>query len=228
MEPNNLTSTLQPKEDIEAAWLTTAASQIFLMQLGFASLEVGFVELQWSKSIIIKNLEATIVGILTFVFIGYTISTSDKSLFGYGFIGNFDNIFLFDVRPSDYELIFISATYSATASTIISGAVLERMKNYAYVVWCFLTLLINYSITSYWVWNSNGWLFKLGFIDCAGSVIVHGCGGIASLIAMYILGPRTNSIKYYRGKKKPKLKSIPSAQRPVLVLIGALILWYGK
>ena len=171
MDPTNTltSSTPQPREDIEAAWLSTAASQIFLMQLGFATLEVGFLELQWSKSIIIKNLEATIVGILTFIFIGYTISTSDKSLFGYGFIGNFDNIFLFKVDPSDYELIFISATYSATASTIISGAVLERMKNYAYVVWCFLTLLINYSITSYWVWNSNGWLFKLGFIECASS-----------------------------------------------------------
>lgn len=78
--------------------------------------------------------------------------------------------------------------YAVTCATIISGAVLERMKNSAYVAFTFYVMLINYSIAACWAWNPNSWLGKLGFVDCAGSFVVHGVGGITSLVGCYFLG----------------------------------------
>ena len=195
---------------VNIGWLTTSASQIFLMQYGFTCFEVGFVEIHWSKSIIIKNLEATIIGILTFIIITYSFASSPTGLtyHQYGFIGDTKLMFFHD-RESDYvfELLFISATYAATATTIISGAVLERMKNNSYIIWCFLITAIIYSFASYWTWNKNGWLRQLGYIDCAGSIAVHGTGGMASLIAVRALGPRMNAVR------NGKLKKIPNSER---------------
>ena len=174
--------------ELESGWLTTAASQVFFMQLGFLCFEVGYVDKMWTKSIIIKNIEDTFVGSLTYVLFTYSLSTSSNVYGDSGIIGSFDNIFLNGVPASLHEEIFINACYAVACATIISGAVLERMKNSAYVSYTFLIILINYSFAACWAWNTKSWLNKLGFVDCAGGFVVHGVGGIASIVACYFLG----------------------------------------
>ncbi len=144
--------------------------------------------------IVSDHTEAAIVGSMTYIFFGHS-SESTTSVFGLGVVSSFNNVFLNNIETAEYEIVFVAAAFAAAAVTIISGAVLERMKNHCFVIWMFLMLLINYSFAAYWVWNPNGWLYKLGFVDCAGSVIIHGTGGIASIVAMYALGPRMHSVK---------------------------------
>ena len=113
------------------AWLGTAASQIFFMQLGFLCYEVGFVHHVWAPSIILKNIEDTFVGILTYLAFTHTLATSSESF--YGVISYPTNLFLVQIDPSDHAAVFIAAVFATTCATIISGAVLERMKNKAYI-----------------------------------------------------------------------------------------------
>eukprot|EP01083_Nonionella_stella_P095895 269336_1 len=202
-------------------WLSTTASQIFFMQLGFLCYEVGFVKAVWTKTVILKNIEDTFVGILTFFAFGYTLSLSSNSF--YGIISIPSNPFLIGVHAKLHNAILISAFFATTCATIISGAVLERMKNGAYITWCLLTILLNYSFVSHWVWHSDGWLSKLGFVDGAGAVVVHATAGMASLIAMYKLGPRRDSVDTNNGKLLP----VQHAANPVIHAMGAFFLWYG-
>lgn len=156
------------------------------MQLGFMAFEVGFVAPIWINSIIIKNIEDAIIGTLTYVFLTHTLANS-STVWG-GVIGSLDNAFLIDVSKAEHEVVFINAMYAVTCTTIVSGAVLERMKNSAYVWFTFLVVGINYSIAACWAWNPGAWLCSMGFIDCAGSFVVHGVGGITSIVACYYLG----------------------------------------
>eukprot|EP01084_Bolivina_argentea_P261098 441107_1 len=203
------------------AWLSTTASQIFFMQLGFLCYEVGFVKPIWTQSIILKNIEDTFVGILTFLAFGFTLSESSESF--YGIISVPINPLLIGVDKHLHDQILITAFFASTSATIISGAVLERMKNKAYLLWCFLIVLINYSFIAHWVWHKDGWLKVLGFVDGAGAIVVHTTAGMASLIAIWRLGPRKESL----AKDGITIKPIESASRPIINTIGAFFLWYG-
>eukprot|EP01083_Nonionella_stella_P109247 318345_1 len=99
---------------------------------------------------------------------------------------------------------------------IISGGVLERMKNKAYIIWCMLTILVNYSFISHWVWNPNGWLNALDFVDGAGSVVVHSTAGMSALIGIWKLGMRKESLDK-QGHLKPRLHS----SKPIIHAVGA-------
>eukprot|EP01084_Bolivina_argentea_P166075 288425_1 len=154
-----------PFEENTTAWLSTAASQIFFMQLGFLCFEVGFVKQIWTESIILKNIEDTFVGIFTFLAVGYTLSESPRSI--YGIISIPENPLLLGIDSSLHDQIFISSLFAATTATIISGAVLQRMKNKVYILYCLLIVLINYSFISHWIWHEDGWLNVLGFTDGA-------------------------------------------------------------
>eukprot|EP01084_Bolivina_argentea_P036999 68406_1 len=226
--------------ELETGWMSTSASQIFLMQLGFLCFEVGYVEPMWTKSIIIKNIEDTFIGALTFVMIGFSLTTGATY---FGIIGTIDNILLLGVPRHMHEIVFINTCYATTCATIISGAVLERMKNIAYLTYTFLVVFVNYSFASCWVWNEEGFLHQLGVVDCAGAFVVHGVGGIAGFIAVYYLGPRRGSLvsehqdesKYNYNlfdtdtNETTKYKLIPphEAKQPILMVIGTFILWYG-
>lgn len=213
--------------ELETGWLSTAASQIFFMQLGFLCFEVGYVDKMWTKSIIIKNIEDTFMGALTYIFIGYTLTTAPTY---FGIIGGLENILLLNVPLELHETVFINTCYATTCATIISGAVLERMKNNAYITYTFLIILINYSFAACWVWNETGWLYKLGVVDCAGAFVVHGTGGIAGVVAMYFLGPRRGSLQSeneddniipkIKGVKEDKRKLIPikPAKQPIIMV----------
>eukprot|EP01083_Nonionella_stella_P031777 86988_1 len=202
------------------AWLSTTASQIFFMQLGFLCYEVGFVKPVWTQSVILKNIEDTFVGVLTFLAFGFTLSESPKTF--YGIISIPTQPFLIGVNPEMHDQILISAFFASTCATIISGAVLERMKNKAYITWCLLIILINYSFVSHWVWHKTGWLNAMGFVDGAGSVVVHSTAGMAGLVAVWKLGPRRDSLD-----ADGNLLPTEHAARPVINAIGAFFLWYG-
>eukprot|EP01084_Bolivina_argentea_P295053 507869_1 len=209
-----------PYDDYATAWLSTTASQIFVMQIGFLCFEVGFVKPVWTESIILKNIEDTFVAIFTYLAITYTLSQSPRSI--YGIISIPENPLLIGVDSDIHDQVFIGSLFAATAATIISGAVLQRMKNKVYVLYTFLLVLINYSFVSHWVWHENGWLNELGFTDGAGAMVVHSTAGIASAVAIWKLGPRKSAIG-----KDGKLLPIEPAVRPIISAIGVYFLWYG-
>eukprot|EP00485_Elphidium_margaritaceum_P006776 CAMPEP_0202696020 /NCGR_PEP_ID=MMETSP1385-20130828/9411_1 /ASSEMBLY_ACC=CAM_ASM_000861 /TAXON_ID=933848 /ORGANISM="Elphidium margaritaceum" /LENGTH=653 /DNA_ID=CAMNT_0049352115 /DNA_START=85 /DNA_END=2046 /DNA_ORIENTATION=+ len=202
------------------AWLSTSASQIFFMQLGFLCYEAGYVKDIWAPSIILKNIEDTFVGILTYLCFTHTFVTSSPS--AGGIISTPNEVFLLGVDASLYEEVFIGAIFAATCPTIISGGVLERMNSTSYMFYCFLTVLVNYSFVAHWIWNGEGWLAKLGFMDGAGAVVVHSTGAVAAWIAIWRLGPRKGSLN-----RDGSLKEADGAHRPIINAIGAFILWYG-
>ena len=90
------------------------------------------------------------------------------------------------------------------------------------MAWCFFIIIFNYSIIAYWVWNPDGWLHKLNFIDCAGSGVIHITGAVCGLVAVYFLGPRNSNLS-----KDGKLKTPEAAHRPIIVALGTFILWFG-
>eukprot|EP01083_Nonionella_stella_P038018 103563_1 len=202
------------------AWLCTTASQIFFMQLGFLCYEVGFVKPVWTQSVILKNIEDTFVGVLTFLAFGYSLSESTQSF--HGIIAIPENPFLFGVDKYAHDQVLISAFFASTCATIISGAVLERMKNKAYITWCLLTILVNYSFISHWVWHPDGWLSQLDFVDGAGSVVVHTTAGMSAFVAIWKLGMRKESLD-----KQGNLKPRQLASKPIIHAVGAFLLWYG-
>eukprot|EP01084_Bolivina_argentea_P232153 391337_1 len=213
-------STQYNSDEAVTSWLSTAASQIFVMQLGFLCYESGFVPELWSGSVILKNMEDTFIGILTYLCFTPTLSTSSPSLGG--IISEPNQLFLLNIDPKCYDQVFVSAVFATTCATTISGAVLERMKNKAYMCWCFLILLVNYSFVAHWIWNSDGWLAKLGFMDGAGAIVVHSTGGVAGAIVVWRLGPRSGILN-----KDGTLKPVEAPERPIITAIGAFILWYG-
>eukprot|EP01083_Nonionella_stella_P109518 319414_1 len=202
------------------AWMSTTASQIFFMQLGFLCYEVGYVKDVWTQSVILKNIEDTFVGVLIFLAFGYTLSASDDTV--YGIISVPKNPFLIGIPTKEHDQILISAFFASTCATIISGAILERMKNKAYIMWCLLTILVNYSFVAHWVWHKHGWLNELGFVDGAGSVVVHSTAGMAALVAVWKLGPRRDSVD-----SEGNLLPTENAAKPIINAIGAFFLWYG-
>eukprot|EP01083_Nonionella_stella_P304414 1057775_1 len=204
------------------AWLCTTASQIFFMQLGFLCYEVGFVKPVWTQSVILKNIEDTFVGVLTFLAFGFTLSESSETW--HGIIAIPKNPFLINIQSNVHDQVLISAFFASTCATIISGAVLERMKNKAYIIWCLLTILVNYSFVSHWVWHKHGWLNEMGFVDGAGSVVVHTTAGMSALIAVWKLGERKETSGNYSVHGCIRLER---AARPIIHAIGAFFLWYG-
>eukprot|EP01083_Nonionella_stella_P038017 103561_1 len=202
------------------AWLSTTASQIFFMQLGFLCYEVGFVKAVWTQSVILKNIEDTFVGVLTFLAFGHTLADSPNTF--HGIISVPENPLLIGVPTALHDQILIAAFFASTCATIISGAVLERMKNKAYISWCLLTILVNYSFVAHWVWHPDGWLAALGFVDGAGSVVVHSTAGMASLVAVWKLGARRDSLD-----ADGNLLPTEHAANPIINAIGAFFLWYG-
>jgi Amt family ammonium transporter len=116
---------------------------------------------------------------------------------------------------------FYQLMFAATCSTIVSGAVAERMRFSAYLIGAFIITLIIYPVYGAWTWNTTGWLAKLGFIDAAGSTVVHSVGGWIALGAVLALGPRLG-----RFSRKGEVRDIPGHNLP-MVALGAFILWFG-
>lgn len=199
---------------LDLMWIVVCGILVFFMQAGFTLVETGFTRAKNAGNIIMKNLMDLCIGSLGFWAIGYTIMYGDSIS---AFIGS-PSLFFSDAE--NMHNLFFQTVFAATAATIVSGAIAERTKFTTYLILSLIMTVFIYPISGHWVWQGSGWLTNLGFIDFAGSTVVHSVGGWAALIAAFLVGPRIG--KYTNGKS--------NAIQGHNLLIGALgifILWLG-
>ena len=224
-------------QNIDTLWVIDCAILVFIMQAGFMCMESGLSRHKNSINVALKNAADFGVSVVMFWLLGFGImfGTSYNGIIG-------TDLFFFKTDVSEYQTYFVfQAMFVATAATIISGAVAERMKFVGYLIVTVLSTGIIYPIIGHWAWSSSylmkasmseetkyligdtinkGWLSKLGFIDFAGSTIVHSVGGWIALAGVLVLGAR---IGRYSKANKGKFtgSSFP------LAILGTLILWFG-
>ncbi|MBM7702624.1 ammonium transporter [Metabacillus iocasae] len=199
---------------LDMMWVMIAAFLVFFMHAGFAMVETGFTRSKNALNILMKNmLTVSIASVLYFV-VGYGIMFGSS---GGGFIGT--DGFLLNGHNDQIGFFVFQVVFAATCATIISGAVAERMKLSSYI---FLTVVMTafiYPVVGHWVWG-GGWLSELGFVDFAGSTVVHLTGALGAVVAVSFLGARIG--KYKNGK----VNVIPGHNIP-LGALGVFILWFG-
>ena len=207
---------------IDTVWILIAAFLVFFMQPGFAMVETGFTRAKNASNILMKNLMDFSIGSIAFWLIGFGImfGTSVSGLFGTS------GFFLSSANPSTGEGLWqfafwmFQVVFAATAATIVSGAMAERTKFPAYLIYSFFVCALIYPVVGHWIWGS-GWLSNKGFIDFAGSTVVHSVGGWAALAGAMLLGPRLG--KY---NKDGTSNAMPGHNIP-LAALGVFILWFG-
>jgi len=219
---------------VSMLWTVIAAALVFIMHLGFATLEAGLTQSKNTVNILFKNVWIISVGLLTYAAIGFNthypgswqipgwlgIGTPIGDLnadggdgWGYGGLG---------LAMTGFGDFIFQAMFAATAATIVSGAVAERIKLSSFMIFSTILVALGYTIAGSWHWG-GGWLGSLpgdGFYDFAGSTVVHGFGGAAALACVMLLGPRKG--KYVDGGIKPIVgHSMP------LAAIGVFLLFFG-
>ena len=210
-------------------WMLVSTILVFIMHLGFASLEVGLTRAKNTVNILFKNVSIISIGIITYTLCGFNLMYPGDFTFGnfFGFggwgISQPDGAAgLIDYQNGSYtyftDFIF-QAMFAATAATIVSGAVAERIKLSGFLLFSLIYVAFIYPIAGSWKWG-GGWLHQMGFYDFAGSTLVHSVGGWAALSGAYILGPRIG--KYSKKGIIPIMgHSMPLAS------IGVFLLWFG-
>ena len=212
------------KSFIDTLWVIDCAILVFIMQAGFMCVESGLSRHKNSINVALKNAADFGVSVVVFWLFGFGL------MFGKSFNGLFGtDLFFFATNIAEFQTYFVfQAMFVATAATIISGAVAERLKFVGYLIMTVFATGIIYPIVGHWAWSSSylgeamnkGWLAALGFVDFAGSTIVHSVGGWIALSGVLILGPRIG--KYSEANKgKFTGSSFP------LAVLGTLILWFG-
>ncbi len=219
--------------DVDVLWTLVAAFLVFFMQAGFAMVEAGFTRAKNAANIIMKNLMDFAAGSLAFWLIGASLMFGENPT---GFIGTPDFALTgwlgIEHDATKFSNLIFQTVFAATAATIVSGAMAERTKFASYLVYSVVVTALIYPIFGSWAWNSlwsagiegwgetKGWLEKLGFIDFAGSTVVHSVGGWLGLAGAVVLGARRG--RYVNGSVKP----IPGHSLTMAGL-GVFILWFG-
>ena len=205
-------------EDMGMLWMLLSGILVFFMQAGFTLVESGMTRSKNAVNIAMKNLLDICVGSLTYWFVGYSLMYGDTTNGWFFWKG------LFQGEGAD---LFFQTMFAATAATIVSGAIAGRTKYSTYVIFSIVMTAIIYPISGGWQWkgvtdgiNVGGWLADAGFIDFAGSSIVHSVGGWAALVAAVLVGPRIG--KFVDGKVIPM-----PGHNQVLATLGVFILWLG-
>lgn len=207
-------------------WILVSTILVFIMHLGFATLEAGFVQKKNVVNILFKNTMIVVIGLLTYAIMGFNLMYPGMNAGGFfGFSGFGLSLPVGD--PIEYaggnytywtDFIF-QGMFAATCATIVSGAVAERIKLVPFLLFSAVFVGLCYPVTGFWNWG-GGWLKAAGFYDFAGSTMVHAAGGFAALAAVLVLGPR-------RGKYTDHgIKPIPGHSMP-LATIGVFLLWFG-
>ena len=203
-------------EDFTILWILISGILVFFMQAGFTLLESGMTQSKNAANIAMKNFMDISVGTLTFWLLGYGLMYGAKGSMG---IFSVDELW-FNPGAGAHD-VFFQTVFAATAATIVSGAIAGRTKYSTYIIFTVFMTAIIYPISGGWQWYGDGaWLADLGFIDFAGSSIVHSVGGWAALVAAWMVGPRIG--KYVDGK----VNSIPGSNL-LLGSLGVFILWLG-
>mgnify|MGYP006072537467 FL=1 len=197
--------------DMGMLWMLISGILVFFMQAGFTLVESGMTQSKNAVNIAMKNLLDITVGSLTYWFVGYSLMYGDTTNGWFFWSG---------IMQGEGADLFFQTMFAATAATIVSGAIAGRTKYSTYAIFTVVMTAIIYPIAGGWQWQGSGWLTELGFIDFAGSSIVHAVGGFAALVAAYMVGPRIG--KYVDGKVMP----IPGHNQ-ILATLGVFILWLG-
>lgn len=211
-------------------WMMLCAGLVFIMHLGFATLEAGLTRAKNTVNILTKNVFIISIGVLTYYFFGFNVMyPGDFGIIdgwlgfaGFGLAGASAEGAMTSAYAEGYTYwtdFLFQAMFAATAATIVSGAVAERIKLSSFFIFSTIFVGISYTITGSWKWGA-GWLDAYGFYDFAGSTLVHSVGGWGALAGVLLLGPRSG--KYVNGQLKP----IPGHSLP-LATIGVFLLWLG-
>ena len=199
---------------INLVWIMLGAFLVFFMHTGFAMVEAGFTRSKNAVNILMKNFLTISLGGIVYYLVGFAIMFGDTA-------GGFVGISGFALNGVDDIALFVfQAMFAATCATIISGAVAERTNIIAYMGIIIIMTSVIYPVVGHWVWQGDGWLTSLGFVDFAGSTVVHLTGAVAALVAAAMIGPR---IGKYAGKV---VNVIPGHSIP-LGALGVFILWLG-
>lgn len=197
--------------DMGMLWMLLSGILVFFMQAGFTLVESGMTRSKNAVNIAMKNVLDICVGSLTYWLVGYSLMYGDTSNGWFFWSG------LFQGEGAD---LFFQTMFAATAATIVSGAIAGRTKYSTYIIFSLVMTAVIYPISGGWQWQGEGWLTDLGFIDFAGSSIVHSVGGWAALVAAILVGPRIG--KFVDGKVIPI-----AGHNQIMATLGVFILWLG-
>jgi len=202
--------------EIDILWIVLCAFLVFLMQLGFALVETGTVRSKNTINVAMKNLIDMIFGIMFFWMIGFGL------MFGQDYMGivGYDLFFIDGMDSTHNGFFFFQVMFAATAITIVSGAVAERMKFNGYLIVAIAVISFIYPVFGHWAWAEKGWLKELGFVDFAGSTVVHSVGAWIGLAGAVVLGPRMGKFR------KDKIHYFPPSNHNFIVF-GVFILWFA-
>lgn len=223
--PTEADVAMLPQDVADIIWLCLTAFLVFFMQAGFAMVETGLTRAKNAVNIMMKNLMDFSFGALLFWAIGYAImySSGDSNFIGLDsslvFLGS-SNAPVDNAGYAGSAAWLFQVVFAATAATIVSGAMAERTKLIAYVVYSCVISAIVYPISGHWIWG-GGWLSDMGMRDFAGSTVVHSVGAWAALAGAILIGPRIG--KY---GKDGTVHAIPGHNMP-LAALGVFILWFG-
>ncbi len=228
-EPEEKDAVTVLQDNINIVWTCIAAFLVFVMQAGFALVETGFTRAKNAVNIIMKNLMDFSMGSIAFALVGFGLMFGSSN----GWFGS-SHFLLSGIVGTEggaawgYTFFIFQLVFAATAATIVSGAMAERTKFTAYLVYSFVVSLLIYPIFGSWAWGSlfsgGGWLENLktgAFCDFAGSTVVHSIGGWLALAGAIVLGPRVGK---YGPDGRPR--AIPGHNIP-LAALGVFILWFG-
>jgi len=213
-------------------WMMLSTALVFIMHLGFAGVETGFGQAKNTVNILFKNTITPILGLLTYALVGFFLMYPGFESPGW-FAFDISGWKMFWFSPADADVtsgyadggytywtdFLFQGMFAATAATIVSGAIAERVKLSAYLVFTLFYVGLVYPLIGSWKWG-GGALDELGFYDFAGSTLVHSVGGWGALAGVILVGPRIG--KYVNGKTMDK----PGASVP-LAVIGVFLLWLG-
>lgn len=211
--------------NLDFVWTLIAAVLVFFMQAGFAMLETGLTRAKNAVNIMMKNLMDFSIGSLVFWLVGFGIMFGTTSTGWFGTDGFMLSDFAKNSDPWTLVFWMFQTVFAATAATIVSGAMAERTKFVSYLIYSVFITAVIYPVFGSWAWGSlfhgKGWLEGLGFIDFAGSTVVHSIGGWSALAGAIVIGPRIGKFT-----KDGKPVAIPG-HNLMLAALGTFILWFG-
>lgn len=195
----------------DIAWMLTSSALVLFMTPGLALFYGGMVGSRNVLAMLMKNFFAISIGTTLWVAFGYSLAFGDS---GNGFIGNLDHLMFAGLAGEDLLFAMFQMTFAVITPALISGAIAERMKFSAWVVFTALWSVLVYPLVAHWAWA--GWILDMGALDFAGGLVVHINAGMAALALIFVLGPRRGF-----GKEASRPHSLP------FTLLGTGILWFG-